>query len=177
MVKKNHRNEMADAPSPWIERFTPMIRPGGSVLDLAAGGGRHTRYLAEQGYRVVTVDVDVSRLRDLGERMGVEILELDLEAEPWPFDDRLFDGVVVANYLHRPLLPRLTDVLSPGGVLIYETFAEGNAEYGRPSNPAFLLRDGELLEAFSGPLKVVAYEHGFFEEPRPAVRQRICATK
>jgi SAM-dependent methyltransferase len=168
---------MTDTPSPWIERFAPMIRPGGSVLDLAAGGGRHTRYLAELGYRVVAVDVDVSRLIDLGKHPGVEILERDLEAEPWPFDDRGFDGVVVANYLHRPLLPRLTEVLSPGGILIYETFAEGNAEYGRPSNPAFLLRDGELLEAFSGSLEVIAYEHGFFEEPRPAVRQRICARK
>lgn len=177
MVKKSHRNEVADAPSPWIEHFAPMIRSGGTVLDLAAGSGRHTRYLAERGCRVVAVDVDVSRLGDLGERVGVEILEHDLEAEPWPFDDRLFDGVVVANYLHRPLLPRLADSLSPGGILIYETFAEGNERYGRPTNPAFLLRDGELLEAFSGLLEVIAYEHGFFEEPRPAVRQRICARK
>ena len=161
-------------PSPWVVRFAPKIRTGGTVLDLAAGGGRHARYLRELGFRVSAVDIDLSKMSDLADDDGVELVEADLEAGPWPFPGRRFDGIVVTNYLHRPLLSMLAESLAPGGLLIYETFAEGNARYGRPSNPEFLVREGELLSAFSE-LNVLEYEHGFEEQPRPAVRQRICA--
>lgn len=154
-----------------------MVVAGGSVLDVAAGSGRHARYLARRGYRVTAVDVDVSRLADLGNHDAIEIVEADLEKARWPFSGRRFDGIVVVNYLHRPLLSRLAESVAPRGVLIYDTFAEGNERYGRPTNPAFLLREGELLEAFSSALVVVAYEHGFHDAPRPSVRQRICAKK
>ncbi len=84
----------------------------------------------------------------------------DLEAAPWPFPPGRFDGVVVTNYLHRPLFGDLVAALRPGGVLIYETFMLGNEALGRPSNPDFLLRPGELLEALRGRLTVVAFEQG-----------------
>ena len=164
-------------PSPWLERFAPLIRDGGTVLDLACGGGRHTRYLSALGHRVVALDIDASSLDDLAGNETVEIIEADLEGDGWPFDERRFDGIVVTNYLHRPLLPLLPDALAPGGVLIYETFAKGNEKYGRPRNPAFLLDPGELLDAFAPRLTIVAYEHGTHHEPEPAVRQRVCAVK
>ena len=145
------------------------------MLDLAAGSGRHARYLSAQGYRVVAVDRDTSRMADLGPDARVELVEADLENAPWPFGGRTFEGIVVTNYLQRPLLPTLAGSLLPGGVLIYETFAEGNEKYGKPTNPDFLLREGELLRAFSGTLAVVAYEHGYDADPKPAIRQRICA--
>lgn len=126
---------------------------------------------------MVAVDIDVSGLEDLEDDEKVEIVEADLEACGWPFGSRLFDGIVVTNYLHRPLFPVLRDSLAAGGVLIFETFAKGNERYGRPSNPDFLLEPNELLDAFATELTVVAYEHGFETEPRPAVRQRICAIK
>ena len=88
-----------------------------------------------------------------------------------------FAGVVVANYLHRPLFPRLLDALAPSGVLIYETFAAGNERFGRPSNPDFLLREGELLDVVKGKLRVVAYEDLFVADPKPAMIQRICAVR
>ena len=162
------------APSPWVVRFAPRIRPGGVVLDIAAGSGRHTRYLRSLGHSVVAVDVDVSALRDSSDT-SVEIVEADLEGDEWPFGARLFDGIVVTNYLHRPLLPILADALAPGGVLIYETFGEGNEAYGRPTNLDYLLREGELRDAYEGRLNIVAYEHVDEQEPRRAVRQRICA--
>lgn len=163
-------------PSPWVVRFARRIREGGTVLDVAAGGGRHARPLRAFGFRVVAVDIDVSRMTDLAEDDGVELVAADLESGSWPLQGRRFDGIVVTNYLHRPLLPVLADSLVPSGLLIYETFGVGNGKYGRPSNPDYLLREGELLDAFSE-LAVIAYEHVHEVDPRPAVRQRICAVR
>jgi SAM-dependent methyltransferase len=152
-----------------------LIPEGGTVLDLACGAGRHTRYLIAQGYHVLAVDIDVAGVDDLSTNANVEILEADLEGGGWPFSGRCFQGIVVTNYLHRPLLPRLVESLAPGGVLIYETFATGNEKLGRPRNPEFLLNPAELIEAFAPRLTIMAYEHAIEEEPTPAVRQRICA--
>lgn len=165
-----------DQPSAWVCRWAPLIPAGGSVLDLACGGGRHARWLAARGHRVDAVD-RAPALAALGAIAGVSPLIADLEGGPWPYPGRRFDGIVVANYLHRPLLPLLVESIAPGGVLIYETFAAGNERYGRPGNPAYLLRPGELLEAVRGSLEVVAYEHLPVTEPRPAMVQRVCALR
>jgi SAM-dependent methyltransferase len=165
------------APSAWVVRFAPLIRPGGLVLDLACGHGRHSRYLLAMGYRVVAADIDTSGLSDLRTHSGMEIVEADLETGAWPFANRAVDGIVITNYLHRPHFGRLPDSLAVGGVLIIETFGAGNERFGRPRNPAFLLQPGELLDAFATRLHIVAYEHGIETEPRPAVRQRLCAVR
>lgn len=163
-------------PSPWVVRFADLVRPGGSVLDVAAGGGRHTRLFRARGCGVVAVDRDTAGLADLAADGGTEIVAADLEdGSPWPLAGRRFDGVVVTNYLHRPLFPALVAALAPGGALIYETFAAGNERFGKPSNPAFLLRPGELLDAVRGRLRVVAYEDIEVREPKPAMVQRIAA--
>ncbi len=162
------------SPSPWVTRFAPLITPGGAVLDLACGKGRHSRYLLDQGFQVTALDRDVSGLENLIGR--IEIIEADLEdGRPYPLAGRLFDGIVVTNYLHRPLLPHLVAGLAAGGVLIYETFARGNERFGKPANPAFLLMPGELLETVHGHLRVLAYEDITVETPRPAAIQRIAA--
>jgi Uma2 family endonuclease len=161
-------------PSAWVSRFTSLIRPGGLVLDLAAGAGRHTRLLLDRGYRVRAVDREVTALRGLaGPRC--EVVELDLETgESWPLGSG-YDAIVVTRYLHRPLLPAIAAALAPRGSVIYETFAQGNERFGRPRDPEFLLRPGELLDAFAG-LTIVAFEQGEITLPRPAVIQRIAAT-
>ena len=168
---------MRTAPAAWVTRVAGLIRPGGVVLDLASGTGRHAIALLDRGYRVVAVDVDISDLADLEGRAGLEIVAADLEAAPWPFDGRRFDGIVVVNYLYRPLFPRLVEALAAGGVLIYQTFARGNERFGRPRRPDHLMRPGELLAAFDGPLQVIAFEQGLVERPRPAVVQRLCAVR
>lgn len=160
-----------------MARHAPRVRDGGIVLDVAAGSGRHARFFGERGHPVVAVDRNVSGLADLAELPEAQIIQADLEAHGWPFTAERFDGIIVTNYLHRPLLPLLADALSPGGVLIYETFAEGNQRYGRPSNPDFLLREGELKEVYAPLLTVLEYEHGYVEKPKPAVRQGICAIR
>jgi len=163
------------APSPWVVRFAPLL-PSGAVLDLAAGAGRHARYLRGFGHAVTAVDRDVSSLADLAGASGVEIVETDLEAgAPWPLADRRFAGVVVTNYLHRPLLPAIVAAVAPGGLLIYETFALGQERFGRPANPDFLLRPGELLDAVRGRLAVLAYEDLEVAEPAAKRVQRIAA--
>ena len=162
-------------PSAWVERWAPMIRPGGVVLDVAAGNGRHARLLARLGFEVDAVDRDTSLFADPPRE--VRILQADIEQGPWPYAGRRFDGVVVTNYLHRPLLPVLVESLERGGVLIYETFAQGNEKFGKPSNPAFLLEPGELLEAVKGELRVLAYEDLVVAEPRPAAVQRLVARR
>jgi SAM-dependent methyltransferase len=166
------------APSAWVERFLPLIRDGGRVLDLAAGGGRHTRLLREKGRAVVAVDRDAAALRaQFAEDRACTIIEIDLEdGAPWRLGGG-FDGIVVTNYLHRPLLPALPDALAAGGALIYETFMVGNERFGRPSNPDFLLRPGELLAALGGSLTLVAFEQGLLSLPRPAAIQRVAAVK
>ena len=167
----------AIAPSPWVVRWASLIRPSGTVLDIAAGHGRHTRALAGAGHRVTAVDFDASGMVDLATDPRVEIVDADLESGAWPFAQRVFDAVVVTNYLHRPHFPHLIAALAEGGVLIIETFGRSNEHFGRPRNPHFLLAPGELLAAFGGQLHIVAYEHGAEQSPRPAVRQRICAVK
>lgn len=164
--------------SAWVRRFVPNIRQGGAVLDLACGGGRHARLLAEFGYQVEAVDRDAVALAQLRAVTGVSVRVADLEHGHWPYAGRRFDGIVVTNYLHRSLLPLIEGALSDGGVLIYETFMAGNERYGRPSNPDFLLRPQELLEvATAGGLRVVAYEEGEVTFPKPAVIQRLCAMR
>ncbi len=166
-----------DQPSAWVARFLPLVPAGGRILDVAAGGGRHTRLALARGHAVTAVDIDVSALADLRADPDVEIVAADTEGAPWPFAGRAFAGVIVTNYLHRPLLPLLVAAVAEGGALIYETFAAGNEALGKPSNPNFLLKQGELLEAVRGHLTVVAYEHGKIESPRPAVVQRIAAVR
>ena len=163
--------------SRWIARFAPLVPAGGRVLDVACGAGRHSRLFLEHGHPVSALDRDISRLGGLRQRDAMHAIEADLESgDPWPLGDEQFAGIVVANYLYRPLFPILLDRLEPGGVLICETFAKGNERFGKPSNPAFLLDDGELLEIVRGKLHVVAYEALEIAEPKPALVQRICAT-
>lgn len=165
-----------ETPSPWVARWAGRVPAGGRVLDLACGAGRHARYFAARGHPVEAVDRDPVALAVLADVPGVATRCADLEGGPWPYQGRHFSAIVVTNYLHRPLYPHLLAGLAPQGVLIYETFALGNERYGRPSNPDFLLKPGELLElARGGRLEVLAYEDGFFAEPRPALIQRICA--
>jgi SAM-dependent methyltransferase len=165
-------------PSEWVVRFAPLAPPGGPVLDVACGAGRHSRLFLDRGHPVVAVDRDTSGVADLADDPRIEIVEADLETDaPFPFLGGEFGAVVVANYLHRPILPALVSLVTPGGVLIYETFAQGNERFGKPSNPDFLLRPGELLDAVLGALRVVAYEDLTVDAPGPAAIQRIAAQR
>jgi SAM-dependent methyltransferase len=158
------------APSEWVVRWAPLVQRG-PVLDVASGNGRHARVFAGRGLEVVAVD------RDPQPAPGVRLVRADLEdGSPWPFAGQRFAAVVVTNYLHRPLMKTLETALDEQGILIYETFMAGNERFGKPSNPAFLLHPGELLQAFAG-LAVLGFEQGIVERPKPAAVQRLCARR
>lgn len=169
----------SDAPSDWVVRWARLIHPGGLVLDLACGRGRHARYLAGLGYRVTACDRDAAALESLAGEDRVQTVLADLEAGGgWLFPEAGFAAVVVTNYLHRPLFGAIREALAPKGVLIYETFVLGNERYGKPSNPGFLLKRDELLEAFGRSLVVVGYEQGrVHRRGKPALVQRLCAIR
>ena len=178
MADEDHAHPGVGRPSSWVVRFAPLVPSGGTVLDVASGQGRHTRFFLERGHPVVAVDVEVSGIADLGDTPGLEVMRADLEdGSPFPLAGRRFEGVVVTSYLYRPLFPDLVAAVAPGGVLIYQTFARGQERFSLPTNPDFLLLPGELLEAVRGHLRVVAYEDVVREEPRPAAIQRICAVR
>ena len=163
-------------PSPWVRRFAGLVPTGGTVLDVACGAGRHTRYFLDRGHPVTGLDRRGAGVVDLLGRDGFTLIEADLESGgPWPPGTDRFAAVVVTNYLHRPILPAIAGAVADDGVLIYETFAVGNERFGRPANPDFLLDSGELLSAATGGLEVLAFEHGEVARPRAAVVQRICA--
>lgn len=178
--KKPDQHEAMGQPSAWVARFAGLI-PTGETMDLACGAGRHSRLLAAKGHPVLAVDRNEEMLA-LAAADGIRTMCIDLEtgdpAQSWPFEANRFAGIVVANYLHRPLWPFLVGSLAENGVLIYETFARGNEQFGKPSNPDFLLARGELLEvAREYDLHVMAYEDGHVSVPKPAMLQRICLIK
>lgn len=177
----------SDEPSSWIARWLDRLPGAARVLDLACGSGRHALLARRRGHRVLAVDRDAAALRTLGERAALagldqaKALELrcaDLERGPWLLAPGAFDAVIVANYLFRPRFALVCSLLAPDGLLIYETFARGNEVFGRPRNPDFLLREGELIErCHAAGLTTIAYESGRLSSPRPALVQRICAAR
>jgi SAM-dependent methyltransferase len=176
------RHLRISAPSPWVRRFAQLVPDGGTVLDIASGGGRHARWFLERGHAVTAIDRNQEPLEALGDIQGATVLQGDLEdgspifSSGGPLADKQFDGIVVVNYLHRPLFSDLLRALAPGGVLIYETFALGNEEFARPRNPNHLLKSGELLGLVQDKLQVIAYEHGVTQQAEiPGVKQRLVA--
>ena len=164
-----------NAASEWVQRYAALIRPSGTVLDVACGAGRHMKLLSELGLNCLGVDQSEQAL-ELAQTYG-RVLCADIENEPWPLPGQHFDAVVVTNYLWRPLLQTLVQSLADGGILIYETFANGQETVGKPSRPDFLLRPGELLDlAREHGLSVVAYEDVWLENPRRRV-QRLTAKR
>ncbi|MEH6466067.1 MAG: hypothetical protein V7722_00435 [Porticoccus sp.] len=188
---KEHRNGNKQQPSPllslagtpdtWILKFAPLM-PAGQILDLACGRGRHGRYFLKQNYPVTFLDRDISGVADLNSYPKAKLVQYDLECGTqeknilWPFDVDFFSGIVVTNYLYRPLFPYLLQSLKPGGVLLYQTFAQGNEQFGRPCNPAFLLEKNELLDVFSTTLDIVDFRQGKESNP-DRMTQSICAIK
>lgn len=162
-----------EPPSEWIRRWSHLVPAATPVLDVACGMGRHLRWFHGRGHPVTGIDrapQAVAVAAALGQGLCA-----DIEGGPWPVPGQRFGAVVVTNYLWRPLLATLVESVDEGGVLLYETFAQGNESVGRPARPEFLLRPGELL-GICASLRIVAYENGFLRDPARFV-QRIAAVR
>lgn len=164
-------------PSSWLSSHAGKIKAGGKVLDLAAGSGRNAKWLASQGYQVEAVDINETALAELQGIQTIHTTVSDIENTEWLYGEEEFDAILVCRYLHRPLFPKIKQSLKAGGVLIYETFMLGQEQYGRPSNPNFLLEPGELQRICKAGYLVEAFEEGLLEIAPPAMLQRICAIK
>ncbi len=164
------------APSPWFVRHADFVAAGETVLDVACGSGRHAKFFAARGALVTAVDRDAIALSTLDAQPSITALCADLELAPWPFAPNTFDAVIVCNYLWRPTLTALLDTIKPSGLLIYETFMDGNEQFGKPSRPDFLLRSNELLDITRNAFQIISFVEGIDTEPL-AVKQRICARK
>ena len=178
--------------SPWVARWAHLVPRDvaeGRVLDVACGAGRHLLYFLKQNRSVAGIDIAQSALEIIASQLSEEerarclFVQADIENGSWPLPDlrgvsvELFAGVIVTNYLWRPLLPTILQSIAPGGVLIYETFAIGNEAVGKPSRPDFLLQPGELFRVCNdGGLRVIAYEDGFLSAP-DRFMQRIVAVR
>jgi SAM-dependent methyltransferase len=171
----------SEAVSPWVARWAHLAPAGSRVLDVACGLGRHALYFSKLNHPVAAVDRAPQAIEAIAANLPstAQLRVADIENGPWPFmhngAPQQFGVVVVTNYLWRALLPTIVASVAPGGVLIYETFAAGNASVGKPSRPDFLLQPGELLAACAG-LRVVAFEDGFLSQPERFV-QRITAVR
>ena len=180
MLKETAIPHGTDLPSAWVQRWSHLVRPGGTVLDVACGQGRHARWFYQRNHPLALVDRSEAAMASISlPAPACEAVVADIENGPWPFAGRQFAALVVTHYLWRPLMPTLLDSLEPGGVLIYETFAAGNETVGKPSRPAFLLRPGELLALCAG-LRIVAFEDGFIDatpHQGPRFVQRIAAVR
>ena len=176
MSKDDNRLHGPHDPSTWVMRFLGGVKAGGDILDVACGAGRHMRVALDSGYRVTGIDKDVTRVEELGTRRDVSLIEADLEAgRPFPLRDMRYDGVIVTNYLWRDILDDIIGCVADDGILIFETFAVGHERHGKPSNPDFLLKNNELLQAVLPRLVVLAYEHGLRQSNHPKIVQRIAA--
>ncbi len=162
---------------PWVAEHADLLEPNSEILDVACGSGRHSLYLHSQGHRITALDIDLSAMRQNEQSTDVILIEADIENNPWPLSDHQFDAVIITNYLWRPLFPIILKSVRAGGLLIYETFMQGNEEYGRPSNSNFLLKPNELQEITKKNFDMVDFFQGFTKLPKPALKQSIVARK
>ena len=181
MITVKSHQELNVPASDWVQAHASKIKAGGRVLDYACGSGRHAIWLAQQGFQVMAIDRDLASLQQIKSNypdLAIQIEAIDLETDTWPLDHLShlgpFDAVIVTNYLYRPFLQKLPNLLNSQGVLIYETFALGNEAFGKPSNPDFLLAPNELL-GFASNMRILAYEDLTVSQPKPACVQRVCA--
>ena len=174
VIKKIHGSS---DPSDWIrEKLQSIIHPVKSAIDIASGAGRHSLLLSELSSSVTAVDSN-TELSSFFASTSVEFLCLDLEQDQWPLVGHTFDLVLVSNYLYRPNLPYILDLVGPNGFLIYETFGVGNELFGRPSNPNFLLRPNELKDSVGAGFHIMDEFFGEITDPQPAVRGRLFARR
>jgi len=162
-----------NSPSSWLVQHADLLPREGHALDVASGRGRHAIWLAEHGLTTLAVDRDADAIRELNEAarerrlpLRAEVRDLERRAGPFgptdPFGPAVFDVIVVVHYLHRPLFPALLEALAPNGLLVYETFTVAQAARGKPTNPDFLLKPGELLELVR-PLEILASREGDYD--------------
>ena len=165
-----------EAPSEFLVAHADAIH--GRVLDVAAGAGRNSLFLARRGNRVEALDIAYSSLHALhhiaaAEGLPVLVVQVDLDTYPLPL--ARYDAALNIRYLQRSLFAPLKRAVKPGGLIVFETFLIDQQAVGHPRNPAFLLQHGELRAAFAD-CDILAYEEGLLPtRTQPAYLARMLA--
>ena len=151
--------------SNWVKYCLKKIPFGkGYVLDLACGRGRHSVFLSDLGYNVLSVDINKKSLNSFDGKL-IKKKAIDIEnVNNWPLGEKKFYIVIVTNFLNRKIFPLIIDSISKGGYLVYETFSEGHEKIGKPSNPEYILKPKELIK-LSNKMEFLEYENIYINNP------------
>jgi hypothetical protein len=149
-----------------------------NILDFASGFGRHSIQISKEGNFVTAIDKDQEKLNYYKHIKNIETICFDLETnEIWPLKKNFYDLVIVTNYLYRPRITEIGDLVRKEGYILYETFSEGNEKYGKPKSKKFLLKERELIDTFEDQFEIIDYFNGCVEEPIKKIIQRCTLKK
>ena len=149
-----------------------------NLLDFASGNGRNCIPLLKKNIIVTAIDKDQEKLNKYKTFNNINTICFDLETEEeWPLLKEYYDVIIVVNYLFRPKVKKLINLLKKDGFLFYETFSLGNEKYGSPKNRNFLLKNKELIEIFSNELLPLSFYDGKIKGKNISIKQRASFKK
>ncbi|WP_417332607.1 methyltransferase domain-containing protein [Halarcobacter sp.] len=161
---KNTPELLASRPQSYKLSNIINYTKGLDALDVACGSGRNSIFLANNGFNVTSVDISEVALDSLNEKNNPKIKTQLVDLDTHKFDESNYDLIIMTNFLDRKAIPKLVKALKKEGVLFIETYMFHEENEKPPSNPDFLLKEGELKSFFDEKeIEILEYDE-FFNE-------------